>query len=103
MRVLALVIALAALPVAAADQAAILMLRVWIDAVDHHSAGEADAAVDALNAWTYNDLAAMRPYVEFLVLAPAERDAQRTTRRERLTKIDRVAIDELRRSGLPSG
>ena len=102
MRVLALVVALATSSAAPPEQAAILMLRAWIDAVDQHRAGETDASVEALKAWTYNDLESMRPYVEFLVQAPVERDKQRTARRSRLTKAERAAIDELRRSGLPS-
>jgi len=101
MRVFALVIALVARSAAPPEQAAILMLRVWIDAVDHHTAGETDASVEALSAWTYDDLESMRPYIEFLVQAPAERDKQRTARRARLTTAERAAIDELRRIGLP--
>ena len=41
MRVLALAIALAVPSVAAQDQSAILMLKVWIDAVDRHIATRA--------------------------------------------------------------
>ena len=97
MRVLALVIFLAASQFAAPNESTMLMLRMWIDAVDQHRAGEADPAVDAISAWTYDDLEAMRPYVEFLVQAPLQGNAQRSMRRQRLTGSDRAAIDELRR------
>lgn len=103
MRVLALAAALAASPLAAQDQGAILMLKVWIGAVDQHRAGETDASVDILNAWTYNDLEAMRPAIEFLVMAPLESNAQRATRRKRLTGTQRAAIDEVRRGLVSRG
>jgi tetratricopeptide (TPR) repeat protein len=102
MRVLALAIALAASSAAARAQAPILMLRIWIDAVDRHTAGEADSSVDVLNAWTYNDLESMRPFVEYFVEAPIDGNPQRRTRRSRLTRTDRAEIDGLRLESLSS-
>ena len=103
MRVLALAVALAASPLAAQDQAAILKLRVWIGAVDQHRAGEVDASVEVLTAWTYNDLEAMRPSIEFLVMAPLQSNSERAARRKRLSGADRAAIDEVRRGLVARG
>ena len=103
MRVLALVVALAASLPATQNQGAVLMLQVWSGAVDQHRAGETDAAVDILNAWTYDDLEAMRPSIEFLVMAPLDGNSQRATRRKRLTSADRAAIDEVRRGLVSRG
>ena len=86
MRALALALVLTLPPAAAADERTVLRLRGWIDAVDAHAAGQTDAALTVVTAWTYEDLELMRPYVEALVLAPSARNAERRTRRERIRR-----------------
>lgn len=97
MRVLALTLLLAFPSSAAADERAVLRLKGWIDAVDAHAAGEADAAFGLVTAWTYDDLEFMRPYIEALVPAPYDRNGERARRRRRLGR-DAVAILELTRA-----
>ena len=82
---------------AAADERAILRLRGWIDAVDRHAAGQSDAALAVVTAWTNDDLELMRPYVEALVLPPSERNGERAKRRRQLRR-DESAILEVTRS-----
>lgn len=62
-----------------------------------HAAGQTDPALRVVTAWTYDELELMRPYVEALVLAPAERSSDRVKRRRRLGR-DGSAILELTRS-----
>jgi tetratricopeptide (TPR) repeat protein len=90
-------VALLASHVSAADERAIRLLRGWIDAVEKHAAGETDAPLATVTAWTYEDLELMRPYVEALVVAPSDRNSARGKRRRSLGR-DAVEILELTRS-----
>ncbi len=79
-----------------------VMLRDWIAAVDQHRAGESDAALATINAWTYDDLELMRPYVEALAGAPLETIRDRAKRRHRLIgTVDLAAIRELTKRPRP--
>jgi tetratricopeptide (TPR) repeat protein len=80
-----------------ADERTILRLRGWIDAVDSHAAGQTDPALAVVTAWTYDDLALMRPYVEAVVLAPPDRNRDRVSRQRRIRR-EISAILELTRS-----
>ena len=81
MRALALALVLVLSSSAAADERSILRLRGWIDAVDKHAAGQTDAALAVVTAWTYDDLELMRPYVEALCRPPAAQRSARAMRR----------------------
>ena len=61
MRVLALAVALAASS-RRRKIGAVLMLQVWIALSINTGPAKPTRRVDILNAWTYNDLEAMRPY-----------------------------------------
>ena len=67
---------------AGADERGVLRLRGWIDAVDKHAAGQTDAALGVVTAWTYEDLEVMRPYVEALFGLPAAQRSARAMRRD---------------------
>jgi tetratricopeptide (TPR) repeat protein len=81
---------------AAADEQAIRMLSDWVIAVDQHTAGESDAALNRVTAWTYDDLELMRPYVEALVEAPTATNRDRGRRSTLLRGDDKVQVSTLR-------
>jgi tetratricopeptide (TPR) repeat protein len=76
------------------NERAMAILRDWIAAVDQHAAGESDAALATITAWTYNDLELMRAYVETLAGAPTARNRNRVRRRSLISSDDLVAIRE---------
>jgi len=76
----------------------VVLLRAWIDAVDRHSAGQSDAALGVVEAWSHDDLERMRPYIEALVQAPVQDNGARARRRRDLGGRDTAAISELTRS-----
>jgi len=63
-------VALAVVLSEAPNERAMSMLRDWVRFVDEHTAGETDAALDSLTAWTYNDLELLLGYVEALTEVP---------------------------------
>ncbi len=99
----ATVIVLTLSSVTTADDRAVLRLRGWIDAVDTHAAGQTDAALGVVTAWTYEDLELMRPYVEALFGLPAAQRSARAVRRRSLGSNDTAAIAVLTRSLLGRG
>ena len=88
---------------AGADERGVLRLRGWIDAVDKHAAGQTDAALGVVTAWTYEDLEVMRPYVEALFGLPAAQRSARAMRRRSLGSNDTAALALLTRSLLGRG
>lgn len=82
----------------AASERDILQLRAWIDAVDRHAAGQLDAALGVIDAWSHGDLERMRPYIEALVQAPVQDHRSRARRRRNLGGRDAAAIGDLTRS-----
>jgi tetratricopeptide (TPR) repeat protein len=87
--VLALLVSLSIAP--AADVRMQSMLRDWIAAVDTHTAGERDAAFTQVTAWTANDLALLRIYVEVLAGVPMNRE-----RRDRQAALDDSDLTAIR-------
>ena len=82
-----LIVAITALSIAApayANARAIGMLRDWVAAVNGHAAGESDAALSSITAWTYDDLELMRAYLEAFVDAPTRSNRERGKRRTSL-------------------
>ena len=93
-----LIVAITALSIAApayANARAIGMLRDWVAAVNGHAAGESDAALSSITAWTYDDLELMRAYLEALVDAPTRSNRERGKRRSSLGGDDIDAIRDL--------
>jgi tetratricopeptide (TPR) repeat protein len=69
------------------------MLRDWADAVATHHAGQRDAALSTLSAWTYNDLELMQPFLEAFAGTPERNeDAAAALRRPRVSGRDRAAV-----------
>src|SRR5262245_28230396 len=98
MRALALGLILVLSSSAAADEREVLRLRGWIDAVDRHAAGQADAALRSVTDWTYEDLELMRPYIEAFVQAPKQGNQARVRRGRNVYGSDAAAVGELTRS-----
>lgn len=94
MRVLALILSLAAAPYPPQVRHTTPMLLDWIVAVREHRAGESDKALSTITAWTYDDLEMMRPRLETLAGAPTRNNPERAKRRSRLTAGDMAAIEE---------
>ena len=78
---------------APSNERAMGMLRDWVRFVDEHTAGDTDAALDSLTAWTYNDLELLQAYVEALTEVPP--NAQfRGIRRQQISDVDLAEIKE---------
>jgi len=92
MRLVAVALAVV-LSEAPSNQRAMAMLRDWVRFVDEHTAGETDAALDSLTAWTYNDLELLQAYVEALTEVPLNTQI-RDVRRRQITGIDLAEIKE---------
>jgi hypothetical protein len=92
MRLLAVALAVA-LSEAPSNERAMGMLRDWVRFVDEHTAGETDAALDNLTAWTYNDLELLQSYVEALTEVPNNTQT-RDARRRQITGIDLAEIKQ---------
>ncbi|HTH25265.1 MAG TPA: tetratricopeptide repeat protein [Vicinamibacterales bacterium] len=92
MRLLAVALAVA-LSEAPSNERAMGMLRDWVRFVDEHTAGETDAALDSLTAWTFDDLELMQAYVEALAEVPLNTQT-RDARRRQITGIDLAEIKE---------
>ena len=92
MRLLAVALAVA-LSEAPSNERAMSMLRDWVRTVDEHTAGETDAALHSLTAWTYNDLELLQAYVEALTEVPNNTQT-RDARRRQITGIDLAVIKE---------
>src|SRR5690242_2008580 len=90
MRLAALVIA-ATLTGSSDHQRAIGMLNDWIAAVGQHDAGQRDAPLSRISAWSVDDLEMMRAYVEALAGLPND-NPQRATRRRQISGTDMAAI-----------
>jgi len=86
----ALAVVLSAAP---SNQRAMVMLHDWVRFVDEHTAGDTDAALDSLNAWTYNDLELLQAYVEALTEVPPNTQF-RGTRRQQIADVDLAEIKE---------
>jgi tetratricopeptide (TPR) repeat protein len=76
------------------NERALAMLRDWVAVVDEHTAGESDAALDSLTAWTYADLELMHAYVEALTEVPLNIRA-REIRRSQIASSDLAEIKKL--------
>ncbi len=92
MRLLAVALTVA-LSEAPSNERAMGMLRDWVGFVDEHTAGEPDAALDSLTAWTYNDLEMLQAYVEALTEVPLNTKIRDAGRRQ-ITGLDLAAIKE---------
>lgn len=69
------------------DPDAMQKLHEWVLAVDQHRAGKRDPALDSIGAWTYDDLAALRGYIEALAGLP-NNSRDRAIRRRQISRRD---------------
>jgi tetratricopeptide (TPR) repeat protein len=92
MRLLAVML-IATLSGASENERAMAMLHDWVRFVDEHTAGETDAALDRVTAWTYNDLELLQAYVEALTEVPLNTHSL-AARRRQITRIDLAEIKE---------
>lgn len=72
------------------DPDALQRLHEWALAVDHHQAGERDAALTSIGAWNYDDLERMRPYIAALAEVPL--DQQGVVRKGQVSRRDLAEI-----------
>ena len=86
-------VALAVVRSAAPNERAMALLHDWVRFVDEHTAGESDAALTTLTAWTYGDLELMQAYVEALTEVPLNTQL-RAIRRRQIHGIDLAEIKE---------
>jgi tetratricopeptide (TPR) repeat protein len=73
------------------NERAMRMLGEWIIAVDRHAPGDSDAALERVAAWSIDDLALLRGYVEVLSDLPND-SPQRASRRRAISGNDMAAI-----------
>src|SRR5688572_17496734 len=102
MRVIALALAIT-LSGTSSDDRAMRMLHDWIAAVEAHAAGESDAALATITAWTYTDVELLRPFLEAFVDAPLRNNKGRQNRRSLIAKGDLAAIREVARPHRDTG
>jgi tetratricopeptide (TPR) repeat protein len=88
---LAALLAIALVAGSSEDERAMRMLHEWVDAVDQHVAGEEDAPLARIMAWSMDDLDTMRGYVELVSGLPNDTPA-RAARRRRMSGADRTAV-----------
>lgn len=84
----------------AADEAAIRLLKVWIDAVHAHVPGSVDPALGSISTLDREDLLRLQPFVRALVgFAPDPRRV-RATRRVWLSQADAAEVQLLAQMAL---
>lgn len=90
MRLAAILIA-AVLTGSSEDERTMRMFQEWFDAVDQHAAGEEDAALARILAWSSDDLEAMRGHIELLSDLP-NNTPSRAARRRLVSGSDRTLV-----------
>lgn len=81
----------ATIAASASNDRALPLLKQWVAAVDEHTPGEHDAALDRISTWGYDDLELMQGYVAALAEVPRNTSA-RERRRSRLDQVEVVQI-----------
>lgn len=94
MRVGALLLAASLISTPAANDRAMELLRDWIGAVDEHTPGEHDSALQRISSWADDQVEMMLDYVQALADLPVN-TTERRRRRNHVTADDRPFIGKL--------